>query len=219
MALLRREAAAATEQSLTSNPSRVVALTSLPEDKMLRLRHKFDIAYWLAVEKISFQKFLINCDLETQHGVNIGTTYTTELLQTPLQVMLLRVREINYVAVNLQEAKFFSVLLDGLTDAGNVYNELLLVVWFDKNGVGEKFYIRTSYLCIIRPVTATALGIFDMVQVAVQKLGFPAISGEHCAKLVGIGTDGAAANIAGSGFKRLVEKEFPWIFWMWCMTH
>ena len=67
-------------------------------------------------------------------------------------------------------------------------------------------------MCISRPVTATALGIFDVVQAAVQKLGFPAISGEQCTKLVGIGTDGAAANIAGAGLKGLVEKELPWIF-------
>ena len=58
-----------------------------------------------------------------------------------------------------------------------------------------------------------------MIQAAVQKLGFPEISGEQCTKLVGIGTDGAAANVAGAGLKGLVEKELPWIFWMWCMAH
>ena len=63
------------------------------------------------------------------------------------------------------------------------------------------------------------LGIYDVVQAAVQKLGIPAISGEQCTKLVGIETDGAAANIAGAGLKGLVEKELPWIFWMWCMAH
>jgi len=61
-------------------------------------------------------------------------------------------------------------------------------------------------LCISGPATATALGIFDVVQTAVQKLGFPAISGGQCTKLVGIGTDGAAANIASAGLKGLVER-------------
>ena len=50
MALLQREAAAATRQSSTSSAPIVVALTSLSEDEKVRLRHKFDIAYWLAVE-------------------------------------------------------------------------------------------------------------------------------------------------------------------------
>jgi len=34
-----------------------------------------------------------------------------------------------------------------------------------------------------------------------------------------MGTDGAAANIAGAGLKGLMEKELLWIFWMWCMAH
>jgi len=41
----------------------------------------------------------------------------------------------------------------------------------------------------------------------------------ECAKIVGIGTDGASANIAGAGLKGLVEKEIPWVVWLWCMAH
>ena len=37
--------------------------------------------------------------------------------------------------------------------------------------------------------------------------------------MVGIATDGAAANVAGKGLKWLVEKELNWIFWMWCLAH
>ena len=39
------------------------------------------------------------------------------------------------------------------------------------------------------------------------------------AKLVGMGTDGASANIANRGLKGLVEKELDHIFWMWCLAH
>ena len=42
---------------------------------------------------------------------------------------------------------------------------------------------------------------------------------EPCKKLVGIGMDGASANIAAQGLKGLVEQECEWIFWMWCLTH
>ena len=140
-----------------------------------------------------------------QYGVNTGTTYTTETASKSFTSYIAQA-QCNELAVNLQKAKFFSLLLDGSTDAGNVENELLLAVWFDKDGAGEKVYARTSYLCISGPATATALGIFDVVQTAVQKLGFPAISGGQCTKLVGIGTDGAAANIASAGLKGLVER-------------
>ena len=39
---------------------------------------------------------------------------------------------------------------------------------------------------------------------------------ENCKKLVGIGSDGASANIAKGG---LVESQCEWMFWMWCLAH
>ena len=42
---------------------------------------------------------------------------------------------------------------------------------------------------------------------------------ENCSKLVGIGSDGAAANIAQGGLKGLVEAQLEWVFWMWCFAH
>ena len=36
---------------------------------------------------------------------------------------------------------------------------------------------------------------------------------------MGIGTDGASANIAAAGLKGLVEKHLPWVYWMWCMAY
>ena len=45
------------------------------------------------------------------------------------------------------------------------------------------------------------------------------LSASECHRLVGIGTDGASANIASKGLKGLIEKSLPWIFWMWCLAH
>ena len=112
-------------RSSTSTAPIVVALTSLSEDEKVRLRHKFNIAYWLAVEKISFWKFPSICYLETRHGVNVGTTYTTETAAKSFTGYIAQAQR-NELAVNLQKAKFFSLLLDGSTDAGNVDNELLI---------------------------------------------------------------------------------------------
>ena len=206
-----------TRQKSTSTALIVVPLTTLSEDEKVRLRHKFDIV-WLALEKISFWKFRHVCELETRHIVNIGTMYTTEIAAKSFTGYIAQAQR-NKLVMNLQKAKFFSLLRDGSTDTSNVDNKLLLVVWFNKDGFGAKVYTRSSYLCISRPLTATALGVYDVVQAAVQMLGIPAISEEQCTKLVGIGTDGAAANIAGAGWKGLVEKKLPCIFWMWCMAH
>ena len=43
--------------------------------------------------------------------------------------------------------------------------------------------------------------------IGLHSLGIQDISAEHCKFLVGIGTDGAAANVAAAGLKGLVEKE------------
>jgi len=100
-------------------------------------------------------------------------------------------------------------------DSRNIENEIMVVVWFDKNSQGcdERVITRTSYLKISRPSTA---GIFDVLEAELQGLGILAVSREHCAKLVGISNDGASAN---AGLKGLVEKELPWLVWMWCMAH
>ena len=118
----------------------------------------------------------------------------------------------------MHEAKFFSLLLGGLTDAGNVDNELVLVVWFDKDGTDEKVSTRTSHFKIMRPSAVTAQGMFDMLQESLQSLRIGAIDSEKCTRLVGIGTDGASANIASGGLKGLVEAKLPWMFWMWCLA-
>ena len=93
--------------------------------------------------------------------------------------------------------------------------------WFDKDGKanGERVATRTRYLKITSPSSATAKGLFDALQTTLQGLGISAFSREEVVKIVGIGTDATSANIAGAGLKGLVQKEMPWVVWMWCMTH
>ena len=72
---------------------------------------------------------------------------------------------------------------------------------------------------VLRPDKANATGLFDCLQKSLQRFGVPVINAENCEWLIGIGTDGASANVAAAGLKGLVEKEISWIFWMWCLTH
>ena len=53
------------------------ALTTLLEDEKRGLHYKFDIAYLVALKKISFRKYPQICGLEARHGIDIGTAYTT----------------------------------------------------------------------------------------------------------------------------------------------
>ncbi len=64
-----------------------------------------------------------------------------------------------------------------------------------------------------------AAGLFQSLKSALLRLGISHVDAINCTKLVGIGSDGAAANIAKGGLKGLVEEHCDWIFWMWCLAH
>lgn len=119
----------------------------------------------------------------------------------------------------LANAKFFSLLLDGSTDTGNIDNELLVVVCCDRDGSDEKIHTRMEYFTVVRPHLVTVQGLLEVLESGLQGLGIKEISAEECKKLVEIGTDGASANIAAAGLKGLVEGRLNWVFWMWCMAH
>ena len=74
MTLMRREQARSKGSGATSYAPIARALCTLPDDETKRLRHKFDIAYFVATEKRSFKKYLKLRELEARHGVDIGTT-------------------------------------------------------------------------------------------------------------------------------------------------
>ena len=71
----------------------------------------------------------------------------------------------------------------------------------------------------MRPESVNATGLFDCLQKALQQFGASVINAENCKRLIGIGTDGASANIAAAGLKGLVENKISWVFWMWCLAH
>ena len=99
----------------------------------------------------------------------------------------------------LAKGKKFSLLMDGSTDTGNIDNEILLVVWCDPDGSDEKVHTRMDFLTVSRSQSVTARGLFQVLEGCLQGLGIQEVSPDECQKLVGVGTDGAAANIAASG--------------------
>ena len=59
--------------------------------------------------------FMAACELEQRHGVNIGTYYTTETSARSFIHFIAEVQQKKLVTV-LQQAKFFSIVLDASTD-------------------------------------------------------------------------------------------------------
>ena len=80
-------------------------------------------------------------------------------------------------------------------------------------------HTRTNYFHVCRPKSVDAAELFQSLKGALLQLRISDIDPENCKMLVGIGSDGASANIARGGLKGLVQSQCEWMFWMWCMAH
>jgi hypothetical protein len=79
MALVKKEQAQSQGLGAAAYAPIARALQTLPEDDRKQLRHKFEIPYFVATEKISCKKYPKLCELEAKHGDDVGTTYTNEV--------------------------------------------------------------------------------------------------------------------------------------------
>ena len=78
MKLLEKELTIAKGDGLSIYAPIARAIEKIPVAESARLRHKFDIAYLVATEKLSYLKYPNICELERKHGVDIGLSYTNE---------------------------------------------------------------------------------------------------------------------------------------------
>ena len=218
MMLLRKEQAVSNNDDPSTYAPIAKALHTLPEGDKGTLRVKFDIAHTIAIQQLAYTNYPVFCQLFGKHGVNVGIAYQNENAGKTFCHFIAESRREKLVE-NLFRAKFFSVLMDGSTDSASIDDELFLVVWCDANGSDQKVHTKMSFFAVARPDSVTAKGLFECLQGCLGRIGITAIDGEQCKMLVGIGTDGASANIAAAGLKGLVEKEIPWIYWSWCLAH
>ena len=110
--------------------------------------YKFDIAHFVATEKLSFLQYSQICDLEAHHGVDLGTSYLNEIAGKSFVHYIAQSRRQGLVD-HLKKAMFFSLLLDGLTDKGN--NEFVLAVWCEIDRKDERIHIKMGYFTVSRP--------------------------------------------------------------------
>lgn len=80
----------------------------------------------------------------------------------------------------LSKAKFFSVLMDGSTDKGNIDDEMFLVTHCDIDGLDERVHTRMDFLCVRRPASVTATGLLSCLEGALQCLGIETL--KECKK-------------------------------------
>ena len=95
----------------------------------------------------------------------------------------------------------------------------MLILWCDFRASDERVHSKMNFFTVLQPKRLTGHGLFESFLDGIPSLGIPSLEAGSCKKLVGIATDGAAANIAAAGFKGYVEENINWVFWTWCLAH
>ena len=218
MRLLQLEEAQSRGRDTTTLMPIVQSLSMISEEEQQKLKLKFDIAYFVATEHIAYQKYPKLCELQIRHGVNLGTSYLNENSAKEF-VQYIAESKLQSVQSAVQSSSFFSLLMDGSTDASNSENEMVFVMWCDVNSNDHTVHTRMTYLSMHTPLHTNAEGLFESLQQGLQLLGISCVTQEMCSGLVGIATDGASSNIAANGLRGLVQGKLPWVVWMWCLAH
>ena len=122
---------------------------------------------FVEMENLPFTKYPKVCELEARHGVRVGMSYVNENAGKELIHYIAESRR-QELKQKLANAKFFSLLLDGSTDTGNIDNELLLIVWCDRDGSDEKVHTRMEYFTVVRPHSVTAQGLLKVLERGLQ---------------------------------------------------
>ena len=121
------------------------ALHTLDADAEMKIKHKFDVAYFIATENLAFTKMGPLCELEDRHGVDFSQGYKNDqACATFVSYIADEQRQILVHA--LTGVHFFSLQADGSTDAGNVENELFLTLYFDLYTNDGKVHVHSKFL-------------------------------------------------------------------------
>ena len=117
--------------------------------------------------------------------------------------------------------------MDGSTDAGNVEQELVILLSCKKDDVAEKIKSYARFFSIATPGKANASGLVTCLSESLASLGITDIldqsnllAAEGKPVLVGGGTDGASVNVAQqNGMRGIIQSAHPWFVWAWCYAH
>ena len=122
-------------------------LRSMDETTQARIKRKFDIAYMIAKENMSFTKMKAVCALEERHGADLGEGYKNDRGCSVFVEFIARDQQERLVA-ELTQSKFFSLQADGSTDAGNIEDELFLVLYLDYHSTKGKVCIVNTFFTV-----------------------------------------------------------------------
>jgi len=103
------------------------AFSMLSDIDRTRMRKKFDVSYLMAKESIAFEKFASLGELESRHGVELGHAYRTTPSAKLFSHYIAEAQHQQFIR-SLCENNFYSFLMDGSNDEGNIEQELIVIL-------------------------------------------------------------------------------------------
>ena len=171
--------------------------------------------------------YLALLQLEERHGVDLGHAYRTPDSAKSFTGFIAASQRQGFLDLLCCRSHFFSLLMDGTTDAGNVEDELVAILYCAKDDASQQMTTCSRFLSLHSPQKADASGLLQCLGEALQFLSVEnvldkdsVLSVEGKPVLVGVGTDGATVNIGEhNGLKGQMQRALPWLFWGWCYVH
>ena len=227
MVRLRADSVKASGGSVVLTSAIGRCMSTLDRDTRVRMERKFKLCFVMAKESIPFIKYPAIMQLEERHGVDLGHAYRTPDSAKSFTGFIATSQCQGFLHSISSGSHFFSLLMDGTTDAGNVEDELIAILYCTKNDVSQQITTCTRFLSLHSPPKANASGLLQCIGEALQFLSVEnvldkdsVLSAKGMPVLVGVGTDGAAVNIGEHrGFKAQMQEALPWLFWGWYYSH
>ena len=115
-----------------------------------RMNKRFDICYAMARECLAFAKYPALHELELRYGVDLGQAYKTKD-SAKLFSHYIAEGQREELLESLSTSCFYSFLMDGSTDKGNVEDELITILYSIKDTEEEEIGTRARFLSLQEP--------------------------------------------------------------------
>ena len=159
MSCFHKDQAKSRNEAITSYSPIARSLLSSSMDPAVReqVKKRFDISFILVNEHIPFMKYPTVHEMEERHGVDLGSTYKNRDYAHNF-VHYIAESQRQQLHSNLALCHFYSILMDGSMDKGQVKNELFVILFCRQDDTLQEVKTYARYFCVLEPMKADANG-------------------------------------------------------------
>ena len=154
-------------------------LLNMDKSAQDRIKKKFDICYVMGKECLAFAKYPALHELEVRHGVDLGQAYKTKDSAKVFSHYIAEGQR-QKLLESLSVSRFYSFLMDGSTDKGNVEDELIVILYSTKDTAAEEVKTHARFFSLQEPKKADADGLIECLGRALGLLGITNIRQSKC---------------------------------------